>query len=243
MRSSLCADTLVSLGSFSLWGGSQWVLRNVSLSVRRGSFCVVLGGNGAGKSSLLKAMAGVLQPPWEKFGLLQIHSNAHEEARVSLSWLPQSLGFSEDLTVREFLALQSVVQQLRSQPGEDVPAAADEFGVIPLLDRRLSALSGGQWQRVRLARALGREATLLLLDEPDTALDAAWRKVLWAALAQRMSRGATVVVALHRITEVGDLVDCWCGMEHGRMVFVEDRRETFPEALVERLFLEKGLTR
>jgi ABC-type Mn2+/Zn2+ transport system ATPase subunit len=242
------AEPVLSLQNYSLWSGSQWILRNVSLRVAPGTFCVLLGANGAGKSSLLRAFAGVLQPPWEHYGQFQKRLPAATIAApidecCALSWLSQSLSFSDDMTVREFLWLHQANGDTPVASSPAVAASAEEFGVQALFDRRLSALSGGQWQRVRLARALGREAALYLLDEPDTALDAAWRRVLWKALLQRQSRGATLVLALHRFGEVSDFVNSWFGLEQGALVFAQENPGFFPEAFVERLFLEKGLTR
>jgi ABC-type Mn2+/Zn2+ transport system ATPase subunit len=238
----------ISMQNFSLWGGSGWVLQNVSLEVAPGSFCVLLGPNGAGKSSLLKSIGGVLQPPWEQFGRLRFDcplgkGRDVQGGRPVVSWLSQSLSFFEDLSVREFLNLSALAQLEGFEHNGALLSAVMTFGVNALLEHRLSALSGGQWQRVRLARALGQDASVFLLDEPDAALDRAWRRVLWRALVHRQSRGATVIVALHRFSEVRDFVGFWFGLEQGRLVFTEGRPETFPQIFVDRLFLEKGLTR
>ena len=248
MKRSSTTEPFVELRNYSLWSGSQWVLRNVSLSVAPGSFCVLLGANGAGKSSLLRALSGVLQSPWEEYGHLQacmggVTSRDISHRSQTLSWLPQCLHFSDDMSVREFLWLRGGEAGFSAGSNQRVLAAAEEFGVQSLFDQRLSALSGGQWQRVRLARSLGRDAQLFLLDEPDTALDAAWRRVLWHALSQRQSRGATLILALHRFGEIREFASAWFGLENGALVFAENGRDVFPWACVERLFLDKDLTR
>ncbi len=224
----------------SVWSGSSWVLENISFEIPIGSFCVVLGGNGAGKSTLLAALSGVLEQPW-RVALRGVPCDllGHDAVRGSVSWLGQSLLISEDMSVREFLNLP-VAFGLR-------PCGRSEswsiFGADELLDSRISTLSGGQWQRVRLARALARESKILILDEPDAALDARWRQVLWSFLRSRQTNGATVVLALHHFEEVLSDVSHWLGLEVGRLVFCESGSDCFPQAYVDRLFSQKSLTR
>lgn len=224
----------------SVWNGARWVLENVSLSIPRGSFCVVLGPNGAGKSTLLASLSGVLTQPWCVYqeGVLCVPQKRGVRVR-EVHWLGQSLVYSEDMTVREFLNLPSVhsVEDRRRE------GCWSLFGADELLDARISTLSGGQWQRVRLSRALAVDASVLVMDEPDAALDARWRQVLWSTLRDRVVSGITVLVALHRFTEVQNDVTHWLGVEDGRVVFSESARCGFPQAYVDRLFSEKSLTR
>ena len=230
----------------SLWSAERWILENVSFDLFQGAFCVLLGCNGAGKSSLLRVLAGVLPPSWRVVGRCEILSevpcNSGEMLSRGVSWLGQHQHVSEDMTVQEYLSLSGRSVLLPYDDEFSARCRAD-FAVGSLLGHRLSALSGGQWQRVRLAQALSSRAKLILLDEPDAALDERWRRVLWRVLLERRQAGAAVVVALHRHLEVQGFVSNWIGLEEGRLVFSEDRPGVYPRAFVERLFLEKSLTR
>ena len=235
-RASLAFD----VRRLSVWNGSRWVLENLQFSIPRGAFCVVLGSNGAGKSSLLGALSGVLDEPWHVSLDASVSTPpTHRVASESVNWLGQKLVISEDMSVREFLCLPNSM-------GEGPRLQDDDwslFGADELLELRISALSGGQWQRVRLARALAMDSKILLLDEPDGALDARWRQVLWTVLRERRAMGATILLALHHYGEVRAEVSHWLGLESGRLVFCESGVECFPQAYVDRLFSEKSLTR
>lgn len=230
----------VSLKNVCLAYDSSLILKNISLSVSQGSCCVLIGSNGAGKSTLLKFLAGVLDDTWGYSGRCEIFASVRERSSLSpdkrISWMSQQLSISEDMSVGEFL-------KLFDSPDADLDCAEvlREFALEELIPMRLSALSGGQWQRVRLAQALMRQADLLLFDEPDVALDSYWRSVLWRMLEKRRMAGTTVILALHRYSEVFAWVTEWVGLNEGRVVFSGEHQGMFPQAYVDRLFLGKDL--
>lgn len=240
VRASGLAPLAFDLQGLSIWSGSDWVVEGVDFRIPSGAFCVVLGANGAGKSTLLAALSGVLTQPWAiaRRGVFQ-STCGHLSNTNGVVWLGQKLTCAEDMSVREFLHLPD---------GKDTRPILHRrswslFGADELMNHRLSALSGGQWQRVRLARALAFEGDVLLFDEPDTALDVRWRHVLWSTLRERASRGATIVLALHHFAEVRESATHWVGLARGRQVFCELASNGFPQAYVDSLFSEKSLTR
>lgn len=231
------AESAVSLNQLSLWSGREWVLKNLTVEIRSGSFCVLLGANGAGKSSLLKLVAGVLQSPWAREGALCVPQVEQGASRfLGIGWLPQSMPFCEDMSVREFLE----VSKGDGAPF-DVRSLLRDFELEILLSSRLSTLSGGQWQRVRLAQVLAKPSRILLLDEPDTALDARWRAALWHMLREKHRQGVTIVVSAHRFSEIESFATDWIGLCEGRLVFSVSHQGVCPQAYVDRLFLGKVL--
>ncbi len=150
--------TLVQVNDLSVSYGGQTVLSRVSLSVAEGEIVTIVGPNGSGKTSLLRAIIGAVKPS-------QGHV-AHSKG-VKLGYVPQRLHIDETLpmTVTRFLKLPGGVAQ------SAIGLALKQAGVPDLHSAQLSKLSGGQFQRVLLARALIGKPELLLLDEATQGLD------------------------------------------------------------------------
>jgi zinc transport system ATP-binding protein len=168
---------------FSIRFGDFQALQEVSLRVEAGSFVAIVGPNGAGKSTLLKSVLGLAQGAYQD-GRVQASGSVRvlgkDPGEISAGWVgyvPQVKGFDRSFPA---LALEVVVSGLRrSWPfrikGDErrkAEAMLERVGALHLAGRRLGRLSGGELQRVYLARALIREPRLLLLDEPATGVDA-----------------------------------------------------------------------
>ncbi len=186
-------------------GGTR-VLDGVSLDLRPG-WTAIVGPNGAGKSTLLRVLAG-LRPP--DAGELQLDdaplaSWAPRERARRIAWLTQQGSASGDLTAREIVRLGRLPHLgLVGAPGADDEAAVDramaEAECAAWGERRLQQLSGGEQQRVLLARALAVEAPLLLLDEPTTHLDPPHQAALARLFRRRAAAGTKVVSVLHDLS-------------------------------------------
>ena len=173
--------------------GGVPVLRGVDLTVAPGEVVAVLGANGAGKTTLLRCLAGLQRssgsvqvlgrPPADEPGFWREVVLVGDEP----AWYP-------GLTVREHLDLMRAVHG----PGRLEPGAALElFELAGCADRAPSSLSTGQRQRLSLAMALLRPSRVLLLDEPERGLDAAFRKRLAGLLAEYAADGGAVVMVTH----------------------------------------------
>ncbi|GAA0979012.1 ABC transporter ATP-binding protein [Nocardiopsis tropica] len=173
--------------------GGVPVLSGVDLTVEPGEVVAVLGANGVGKTTLLRCLAGLQsasgsvsvlgRPPVDEPGFWREVALVGDEP----TWYP-------GLTVREHLELMRGVHG----PGRlEVGAALDLFELGGCADRAPSSLSTGQRQRLSLAMALLRPSRLLLLDEPERGLDAAFRERLAGLLAVYADDGGTVVMVTH----------------------------------------------
>jgi len=134
------------------------VLDNVSLEVAPADFVTIIGPNGAGKTTLLRCLAGIMKPD---------SGTIHRSPDLRTSYIPQRMTPEPSLpmNVNAFL-------RLRISPGEnDISSIAEETGISSLLDRSIHVLSGGEWQRVLLARALINRPDVIILDEPAQNLD------------------------------------------------------------------------
>ncbi|PVA05361.1 ABC transporter ATP-binding protein [Thalassorhabdomicrobium marinisediminis] len=179
--------------------GALKVLRDVSLDIADQEFAVLLGPSGCGKSTLLSAIAGLddLQSGEILFDGQNVAGV--EPADRDIGMVFQSYALYPSMRVRDNLSFGLETQKLpKADIRKRVEWAADLLQITPLLDRKPSALSGGQRQRVAIGRALVREASLFLFDEPLSNLDAKLRtemRVEIKALHQRL--GATFIYVTH----------------------------------------------
>jgi zinc transport system ATP-binding protein len=190
---------LAALEEVSLAFGRRLVLDRVSLEVRAGEIVTLVGPNGAGKTSLLRILLGLQRPGagrvWRAAGL-------------RIGYLPQRLAIDGTLplTVRRLLALA------RPAVAAAIDAALAEVGARALAAQAVQALSGGELQRVLLARALLREPDLLVLDEPVQGVDVAGQGELYALIRRvRDRRGCGVLLVshdLHLVMAASDEVVC-----------------------------------
>ena len=180
------------------------VLRGTTLTVPEGSLFAVVGGNGTGKSTMLRAICGVARPYRGKitvFGRRLKDWKRAELFRGGVAMLPQDpLNLMVKKTVRgdleEMLDGRGLTAGQRTAAVREVAALTD---IVPLLDAHPFDLSGGEVQRAALAKVLLNEPRLLLLDEPTKGLDAFFKEKLAALLRSLTARGTTVLMVSHDI--------------------------------------------
>jgi ABC-type Mn2+/Zn2+ transport system ATPase subunit len=191
--------------------GGRRILEDVSLGVGPGEFLCLLGPNGGGKTTLLKAVLGLVPSR----GSIELFGSAAADGRGRVGYLPQRKGFAHDFpaTVCELVvAAQRARWPWRVRPAERERAAAILAQVRgeALIDRPLSSLSGGETQRAFLARALVNDPPLILVDEPLAALDTRGREDLLAILAELAARDETAaIIVTHEpetVTRIADRV-------------------------------------
>jgi zinc transport system ATP-binding protein len=178
-------------------------LEAVSLTVTPGGFLGLIGPNGAGKTVLLRTLLGLVRPDR---GTVRIFGRAPRDARGRVAYVPQAARFDRDFPVRA----SDVVLMGRLGPGrlmrrwdradrERAALALAQVGLADHAGRQIGKLSGGQLQRVLVARALAVDAELLLLDEPAASLDPESAGQLYALLSTLARSGVTVVLVDHDV--------------------------------------------
>ena len=184
-------------------------LRGVTVHAARAAITAVVGPNGSGKSTLVRALlrrlpitSGSIHVGAEALATLDARAFAREVAVV-----PQREEVQMPLPVREFVALGRHVHlgaftPLRAHDRDLVETALARAGMTHLADRRTDRLSGGEWQRVRIARALAQEAPVLVLDEPTTFLDIAHEMAVFELLDALATEGRTVLLVSHQLNLV-----------------------------------------
>ena len=187
--------------------GSTHVLRGADLTVRRGEFVALLGRSGSGKSTLLRSLAGLDPSPKGEVAVTGRTSVAFQEPRL-LPW--------RRVATNVELALLNTVRD--GSRAEKVRGALEEVSLTEKAEVWPGSLSGGQAQRVSLARALVSEPDLLLLDEPFSALDALTRIEMHALVTQLWERHQpAILLVTHDVDEAIALADRVLVLDEGRI--------------------------
>jgi ABC-type Fe3+/spermidine/putrescine transport system ATPase subunit len=193
-------------------------LEDVSLSVAPGDYLALLGVSGAGKTLLLEVLAGLVKPAKG-----QISWNGRDITLARIQQRPvglvyQDLSLFPHLNVHSNIAYALKVRKLpAAEIGPKVEALAGETGVIHLLGRFPGTLSGGEAQRVALARTLAAEPAILLLDEPLANLDVKLKSELRGLLRQINRSGKTIIHVTHDFMEAATLANKVAVIENGRL--------------------------
>ncbi|MFE6775758.1 metal ABC transporter ATP-binding protein [Streptomyces sp. NPDC057702] len=192
--------------------GSRPVLRGVDLTVQRGEVVALLGANGSGKSTMVRALVGQVPLTGGELELFGIPRRRFRQwARVG--YMPQRTTAASGVpaTVREVVSSGRLARTKLRWPGRADRAAVDRaLELVGMADRArdsVNALSGGQHQRVLIARALAGEPELLIMDEPMAGVDLDSQRVLADALRQQVARGTTVLLVLHELGPLEPLID------------------------------------
>lgn len=202
------------------------VVSDLDLEVAAGEWLALIGPNGAGKSTLIRAIAGSLDLTGGHVtidGADPRRLRSRELAR-RVAVVPQQPSVPSGITVTDYVLLGRTpfIPYLGVESRRDLDAVAgvlERLDLARLADRTLDHLSGGEFQRAVLARALAQEAPLLLLDEPTSALDVGHQiAVLELVEELRRERGLTVVSAMHDLTLAGQFADRLVLLDGGRAV-------------------------
>jgi iron complex transport system ATP-binding protein len=193
--------------------GPVAAVRELSLRAEPGGWTALIGPNGAGKTSALRALAGLAAYDGEVLidGRDARRLGRRAVARL-VAFVPQKPETPPALTVAEYVLLGRTphISYLGGEGRRDRDAAARALGRLELGDfaeRRLGSLSGGELQRVVLARALAQEAPVLLLDEPTTALDLGRQQLVLELVDALRGDGLTVVTTMHDLTLAGQYAE------------------------------------
>lgn len=193
--------------------GSFKAVDDLSFEVERGEAVALWGRNGAGKTTAIKCILGLLRGQ----GVVEVcgHTlNSHpKQVRLAIGYVPQELNLYDDLTARQVLAFFAA---LKKAPAKRIEVVLEEVGMTPHAQKRVRALSGGMKQRLALAIALLADPALLLLDEMTSSLDAAARQSFMHLLNHQKNRGKTILFITHRLEEVEALADRVLVLERGR---------------------------
>jgi Cu-processing system ATP-binding protein len=218
--------------SFSKSYGAYRAVRDLTLEVARGEVVALLGPNGSGKTTTLKAAAGLLTP---SSGAVTIDGRpaGDPSARRLLSFLPQKVAFPDTLTGREVVEFYA---RLRGLDASRVAAAVELALLEDAVRRPVGSYSGGMVQRLGLAVASLPRGGALLLDEPTAALDPHGLSSFYTLVDERRRAGETVLFTSHQLGDVERLADRAAVLVEGRLAGVLGPDEIARAARVDDLY-------
>ena len=237
------SNPLVVADSLTVSRGGRQVLDTVSFSVQQGDVFALLGGNGAGKSTTLLTLLGLIAPQSGEARIdgKRVQDNVGDIRRMT-AYLPESANLYPHLTAIEnldyFLSLAGV-----DRTGADVEQALDTVALAPeARGRRLAAYSKGMRQKVAIALAILRDTPLLLLDEPTSGLDPIAVDEFNTLVTSMSAEGTTVVMVTHDVYGVCQVARSVGLLRRGKLVTVFDAPKDgvfAPEAL-HQAFADRG---
>lgn len=205
-------------------------LKDVSLTIPRGSFFGLLGPNGAGKSTLINIIAGLVN---KTAGEAKVWGYDIEEemreARRSIGIVPQELNIDPFFSPRELLEVQAGLYGV-PKAARTTEEILKQVGLLEKADAYARSLSGGMRRRLLVAKAMVHQPPILVLDEPTAGVDVELRHQLWESVKALNEAGTTVLLTTHYLEEAEQLCDRIAIINHGRLIACDTK-----DALLQRL--------
>ncbi len=218
--------SVVEIKGLSAAYGPVFALQDLSLEIEEGEILGLVGPNGAGKTTLIKVVSGIMKPSSGSIAVNGIEITGLDPAKRArmLAVVPQAHQLGGAFTVNQAVMLGRTAHlDFLGRPGKDdlehVRWAMDKADLAGLADRKLAEISGGEQQRVLLARALAQDTPVMLLDEPTNHLDLKYQVDLLRLLKDlALNEKITILMAMHDLNQVSGIVDRVALLKEGRMM-------------------------
>lgn len=224
-------------------GRREPALNGVSVSAQPGEITAVVGPNGSGKSSLVRTLLRLapITRGEVRIGNVAVSTLDQRAFARRVAVVPQREEAVIPLRVDDFVALgrhahRSAFGHLASHDRRVIADAMDRAGVTDTADRRTDQLSGGEWQRVRIARALAQDAQIVVLDEPTSFLDIAHEMAVFELLDTLAHEGRTVLLVSHQLNLVSRFASHIVMLHHGEVAAAGTAEDVMRGELLERVY-------
>jgi len=237
---------LFTAKNISISFGSRVVLRKIDILLNKGEMLGLLGSNGAGKSTFMNIVLGLLKPDFgeiflenEKITTLPIH----ERSKLGIAYLPQQTSIFRGLTVYEnLLGVAQIVKKNVSEQEKIVNKLMTEFSITHLREVKATALSGGETRRVEIARCLINNPKILLLDEPFAGVDLLSIQDIKGLLLKLQARGCAVLVTDHNASQLLSVVDRAYVIANGSIIANGTPRQIVNTSEAKKLYFGEDFT-
>lgn len=211
----MSANELVCLEKVQMRYGKRTVIHSLDMVLREGECVALAGHNGAGKSTVMKLILGLISPSAGEVRLLGHQASGRQSVklRFDIGYLPEVVSLYPNLTGKETLDFYAKLKQVKDK---SYPELLAKVGIAKAAKQRVNTYSKGMKQRLALAQALLGEPKILLFDEPTTGLDPASRQQFYEIIRELRERGATILLCTHALTELEGNVDRVIVMNQGQ---------------------------
>ncbi len=231
---------LVTINNFRMDFDNHTVINDLSFSVNRGETFGLLGANGSGKTTIIRALLGIYIPT---SGSLLIDGKPYAvDGNVKLGYLPEERGLYKKEAV---ISVMVYFGRLKGMSREDAKiwslAYLERVGLLDKSSTRLDKLSGGQQQKIQLGLTIMNNPELLILDEPTKGFDPINRRLLMTIIEEHQKAGATVIFVTHQMEEVERLCDRIILLKDGGVSAygsVDDVKKSFDGASLDDIFVK-----
>jgi manganese/iron transport system ATP-binding protein len=219
---------VLSVRNLTVSYNGKHALEKVSFEVQKGERVAIVGPNGSGKSTLFKALVGLLHP---KTGSVQANG-----AEIGYVVQRSAVDWSFPVTVHDVVMMGRIgkmgwLRWQRSQDRRIVRRCLAQVGMAEYASQQIGELSGGQQQRVFIARALAQEATILLMDEPFSGVDAPSQEAILEILDRLRDQGVTVLVSTHDLNLAAERFDRLALLNRQLVAYGPPRQAITPQTL------------
>ncbi len=203
-------NTAIEIKDLSFSFNVEPVLEHINLSLEKGDFLGLIGPNGGGKTTLIRLILGVLKPT---AGTVALLGRGPLEARERAGYIPQEVSMNMDfpISVRDVVRMgltrkRGLCRYYTAADKKRANQVLAELGLSSLAGRQIGSLSGGQRQKVLLARALVAEPEILFLDEPTASIDATGQNEIYEYLKQLNGNGTTIIITTHNVGAISTYI-------------------------------------
>lgn len=237
-------NNLISIENLSYTIGRNTILSDISLNIKKGDFISIIGPNGAGKTTFIKLITNLLKPSSGNIFIdgLNIKNYKNKDLAKKLSYIPQTINIYYDFTVEEIVLMGrlpylSFFEDYSNDDYKCIDSAMKSLDILHLKHRSISTLSGGELQRVFLARALAQNAKILVLDEAMSELDIGHQISIIDYLKKlQQDNNLTIISVMHDINIAFQFFDTSIVLQKGVLRAMGNNSEIITEKLLKDVF-------
>ena len=213
-------------------------LKNINLNIKKGEIFAMLGPDGAGKTTLISIICGIVKPSSgkvtvENFDII----DEYRETRSRIGLVPQELTLEQFETVFNNVSYSRGLYGKKPNP-DYIEKILKQLSLWEKKDFNLRQLSGGMKRRVLIAKALSHEPQILFLDEPTAGVDVELRKEMWKVVKSLRETGVTIILTTHYIEEAEAIADRVGVINQGELIIVEKKNELIKKMGQKKLIVE-----